>query len=53
MRRLWLLVGLTAVAPVGAEELPYTVDTAATAGYRMVAPTHFFDNDYAASAHGA
>ena len=28
------------------------VDCLAAAGYRMVAPTHFFDNDFAGSAHG-
>jgi microsomal dipeptidase-like Zn-dependent dipeptidase len=28
------------------------VDRLSAAGYRMVAPTHFFDNDFAGSAHG-
>jgi hypothetical protein len=37
MRRLWLLLGLAAAArPVPAEELPYAVDSAVTAGYRLV-----------------
>ncbi len=31
---------------------PANVDRLAAAGYRMVAPTHFFDNDFAGSAHG-
>ena len=31
---------------------PANVDRLAAAGYRMVAPTHFFDNDFGGSAHG-
>jgi membrane dipeptidase len=31
---------------------PANVERLAAAGYRMVAPTHFFDNDFAGSAHG-
>jgi membrane dipeptidase len=31
---------------------PANVDRLAAAGYRMVAPTHFFDNHFAGSAHG-
>ena len=31
---------------------PANVDRLSAAGYRMVAPTHFFDNDFAGSAHG-
>ena len=31
---------------------PVNVDRLAAAGYRIVAPTHFFDNDFAGSAHG-
>jgi microsomal dipeptidase-like Zn-dependent dipeptidase len=31
---------------------PANVDRLATAGYRMVGPTHFFDNEFAGSAHG-
>ena len=31
---------------------PANLDRLAAAGYRMVAPTHFFDNDFAGSAHG-
>jgi microsomal dipeptidase-like Zn-dependent dipeptidase len=31
---------------------PANVDRLVVAGYRMVAPTHFFDNDFAGSAHG-
>lgn len=31
---------------------PANVDRLAAAGYRMVAPTHFFDNAFAGSAHG-
>jgi microsomal dipeptidase-like Zn-dependent dipeptidase len=31
---------------------PANVDRLAAAGYRMVAPTHFFDNEFGGSAHG-
>jgi len=31
---------------------PANLDRLVAAGYRMVAPTHFFDNDFAGSAHG-
>ncbi len=31
---------------------PANVDALADAGYRMMAPTHFFDNDFGGSAHG-
>ena len=31
---------------------PANVDRLSAAGYRMVAPTHFFDNPFAGSAHG-
>lgn len=31
---------------------PANVDRLAEAGFRMIAPTHFFDNDFGGSAHG-
>ena len=31
---------------------PANIDRLSAAGYRMVAPTHFFDNHFAGSAHG-
>ena len=48
-----MVAGLLAIE--GAHALdgePANVDRLAAAGYRMVAPTHFFDNLFAGSAHG-
>ena len=48
-----LVGGLLAIE--GAHALdgdPDNVDRLVAAGYRMVAPTHFFDNEFAGSAHG-
>jgi membrane dipeptidase len=48
-----VVAGLLAIE--GAHALdgdPANVDRLAAAGYRMVAPTHFFDNDFGGSAHG-
>lgn len=48
-----IVAGLLAIE--GAHALdgePANVDRLAAAGYRMVAPTHFFDNVFAGSAHG-
>ncbi len=48
-----IVAGLLAIE--GAHALdgdPANVDRLAVAGYRMVAPTHFFDNVFAGSAHG-
>lgn len=48
-----IVAGLLAIE--GAHALdgdPGNVDRLAAAGYRMVAPTHFFDNAFAGSAHG-
>jgi membrane dipeptidase len=51
--RTWITAGLLAIEGAHAlDDDPANVEVMADAGYRMMSPSHFFDNAFGGSAHG-